>query len=598
MDDYYTGIDYGDTDRQAVVGQLRWYPAEDLTVDFIALWGERTENAAPTTCLTVNPNSQLRGFASTTPGTYPEFCDQSESLVKDEKVIMDSTGMKYEVTNNLAGVTLDWNLGEVSLKSVTGYLYQDDLRRETDVDGTPYYSISNFGETTRQFEGSGIDASSEERQFVSQEFNLFGSLFDDDLDYTFGIYGSDEQIDDQIDGQTLALGGWVGLPVAGSTDVATLPAIVGFRPSQLVDFTSTSAAAFGQFIYHFSEMWQFTLGGRWTWEEKKINQDNYQSALGLSSPGRITREEMTALADFLHPVIRNPETPALKDDEDWTEFTPTATATFFAPDSWTDGFLDAAMLYLTYSEGFKAGGFTSFGPDQALSFDPETVKNTEFGFKLEMWDQRLRLNGAIYSMDYDDMQLGVTRRLGELNTTYGITNAGSSEVQGVELEVVVMPLEGLLVNLTGSYIDASYNDFEDEFVDSEGNTQLADRSDEPFSYVPEQTYSWAVQYDWNTQFALITPRVSGFYKDEVYTGLAVEAFDFEDAATLDDYTVWNARLAVQPNAVEGLEIAVFAQNLTDEFYYGTGTTEAARLGSLGAIRGKPRNYGVDIFYRW
>ncbi len=597
MDDFYTDVDYGDTDRQAVVGQLRWYPTEELTVDLIALWGERDENAAPTTCRVANPNSTLSGFASTTPGFYQDFCEESEALVDNEKVIMDSTGLEYDVTNNLAGVTVDWDLGEVTLKSVTGYLYQDDLKRETDVDGSPFFSISNFGETQRQLSGSGIDAKSEERQFISQEFNLFGSFFDGDVDYTLGIYASDEQIDDQVDGQALALGGWVGAP-PGFGDVNTLPAIVGFRPSQIVDYTSTSAAGFGQFIYNLNEQWQFTVGGRWTWEEKKINQDNYQPALGDGTLGTVTREEMNALSDFLHEVIRDPATPTFKEDDDWTEFTPMATATFFMPDSWTDGFLDSGMLYLTYSEGFKAGGFTSFGPDRALSFDPETVDNIEFGFKLEMWDQRLRVNGALYTMDYDDMQLGVTRRLGENNTVFGITNAGKAEVEGAELEVVVMPLEGLLITLTGSYIDADYDEFFDEFEDAEGNLQIADRSDEPFSYVPEQTYSWAVSYDWETTIATITPRISGFYKDEVYTGLDPAAFMFEDIATLDDHTVWNARLAVRPHAVEGLEVAAFVENLDDEFYYGTGTIEAARLGSAGAIRGRPRTYGVDIFYRW
>ena len=596
MDDYYTDIDYGDTDRQAVVGQLRWFPTQDLTIDLIALWGERKENSAPRTCLDVNPASVLHGFASTTPGTLSEYCTQSESLAKDEKVIMDSTGLEFEVTNNLAGMTINWDIGEVELRSVTGYLYQDDLKRENDTDGTPFLALSNFGEVTRQLEGSGIDASSEERQFISQEFNLFGSFFDDDLDYTLGIYGSNETIDDQVAGQALALGGWVGFPLPDST-ISTLPPTVGFRPAQIVDFESTSAAVFGQFIYNFSEMWQFTLGGRWTWEEKKIDQDNYvTTADNFSEP--ITREQLTALADFLQPIGVNEETPRLQEDDDWTEFTPTATVTMFAPDSWTEGFLDSGMFYLTYSEGFKAGGFTSFRADLALSFDPETVKSTEIGFKTEMLGQRVRINGAIYSMDYDDMQLGVTRELGELNSVFGITNAGSAEMQGVELEVVMLPLDGLMINLTGSYIDASYNDFEDEFTDNAGNVQTADRSDEPFSYVPEQTYSWTVQYDWDTDFALITPRVSGYYKDEVYIGLDPGSFVFEDGATLDDYVVWNARLAIQPTRIEGLEIAVYAQNLTDEFYYGTGTIEAARLGVSSVIRGKPRNYGVDIFYRF
>mgnify|MGYP006073725315 CR=1 FL=1 len=597
MEDYFTGIDYGDTDRQAVVGQLRWLASEDLTIDLIALWGKRDENDAPSTCVNVNPGAILQTFASTTPGTFAEFCELSENLARDEKVAVDSTGMKYTVTNKLVGLTANWDIGDVTLKSVTGYLYQDDLLRDHDVDGTPFLSLSNFSETIRQLEASGVDGSSEKREFISQEFDLFGSFFDDEIEYTVGVYGSDESIDDQVDGQVLALGGWLGTPVSGSTDVSTLPPqIVGFRGARLVNFTSTSAAVFGQMIYSYDENWQFTLGARWTWEEKKIDQRNYVSA--QMPLGVVTREEMTALANAVQPVAVNTDAPQLEDDDSWTEITPTATITYFAPDTWTGGFLDSGMLYLTYSEGFKAGGFTSFGPQVALSFDPETVKNTEFGFKTEMLDERMRVNGAIYYMDYSDMQLGVTRQFGELDTRFGITNAGSAEMKGIELEVVAVPLDGLMINITASYIDASYKEFDDEFVDESGVVQRADRSDEPFSYVPEQTYSWSVQYDLETSFALFVPRVSGHYKDKVYIGLDPAAFTFEDEATLDDYTVWNARLAILPHRVEGLEIALFAQNFTDEFYYGTGTIEAARLGVTSVVRGRPRNYGIDVFYRW
>jgi iron complex outermembrane receptor protein len=597
MEDYYTDIDYGDTDRQAVVGQLHYAPTDTLMIDLIAMWGERTENTAPYTCLNVNEAATLQGFLSTTPGTFADHCADSERLADDDKVAMDSTGLEFEVTNNLLGLTVEWDIGEVMLKSITGYLKQDDLKRDQDIDATPFLSISNFDETIRQLESSGFNASSEKRTFVSQEFNLFGSLFDDTLDYTVGIYGSDESIDDQVDGRALALGGWMGLP-SGESDVNTLPpTLVGFRGAQLIDYASTSAAVFGQLIYNFNDMWQFTLGGRYSWEEKKIDQDNFLTTEGPM--GVVTRQQMNALRDFELPIIMNPDSANLKESDDWTEFTPSATVTMFAPDSWTDGdFLESAMFYLTYSEGFKAGGFTAFAPDVALAFDPETVKNTELGFKLDMLGRRVRLNGAVYFMDYDDMQLGVTRQLGELNVVYGITNAGQAEMQGAELELSIMPLDGLLINLTGSYIDASYNEFDDEFVDADGNVQLADRSDEPFSYVPEQTYSWTVQYDWHTDFALIIPRISGYYKDEIYTGLDVTAFDFEEEATLDDYTVWNARIAVQPTRLEGLEVALYAQNFTDEFYYGTGTIEAARVGASAVIRGKPKNYGVEVFYRW
>ena len=172
-------------------------------------------------------------------------------------------------------------------------------------------------------------------------------------------------------------------------------------------------------------------------------------------------------------------------------------------------------------------------------------------------------------------------------------------MQGAELELVLLRLEGLYLSFTGSYIDAEYKEFIDEFTNAGGETELTDRSAEPFQYLPEQTYSWVIAYDWDTEFALITPRISGHYKDEVYIGQEPEAINFVNSgATLDSYTVWNARLAFSSHQLEGLEVALFANNITDEFYYGTGNVNAGLIGAGSVIRGKPKSYGLELYYSW
>ncbi|MEH6570722.1 MAG: TonB-dependent receptor, partial [Halioglobus sp.] len=445
----------------------------------------------------------------------------------------------------------------------------------------------------RQMNANGLNADNQERTFISQEFNLFGSAFDEKLDYTLGIYGSDEDITDVLGGNTLSLSGYLGSPAG---DILVLPpSLAGFANASLADLTGQSAAAFGQLIYYFSDTWQFTLGARYTWEEKEYTQNNFLS----TAPGffQATREEFNELAGFIQPLIPDPNRATQKLKDDWTEFSPSATITMFAPDNWTDGFLNSGMFYLTYSEGFKAGGFSEFG-GELFSFDPEIVKNTEFGFKMDMFEQRLRLNGAIYSMDYDDMQLGVTRQFGDFNASFGITNAGDSVVEGFELELVFLPVDGLLLSFTGSYIDAEYKEFIDEFTNDDGEQELTDRSDEPFASLPEQTYSWVIQYDWDTDFGLIIPRVSGAYKDEVYVGQSPRAFEFVDGVgTLDSFTIWNARLAFQSHQLEGLEVALYVNNFTDEFYYGTGNLNDI-LGINSVVAGKSKSYGVEFYYNW
>ena len=116
---------------------------------------------------------------------------------------------------------------------------------------------------------------------------------------------------------------------------------------------------------------------------------------------------------------------------------------------WNDGL----MTYLTYSEGFKGGGFTQriFPPEANLpDFAPEFVKSYEIGFKFDGWDNRLRLNGALFFTDYTDMQLLVAdpTRVGPF-----VTNAGDSEIKGVELELQLVPSEGWLITASLGYLD-------------------------------------------------------------------------------------------------------------------------------------------------
>ena len=89
------------------------------------------------------------------------------------------------------------------------------------------------------------------------------------------------------------------------------------------------------------------------------------------------------------------------------------------------------MTYVTYSEGFKSGGFTQrvFPPLPATpSFRPEFVKSYEAGAKITGFDQRLRFNAAAFFTDYTDLQ--VLALIGVAPTTQ---NAAEAEIQGFEL---------------------------------------------------------------------------------------------------------------------------------------------------------------------
>ena len=109
------------------------------------------------------------------------------------------------------------------------------------------------------------------------------------------------------------------------------------------------------------------------------------------------------------------------------------------------------MLYASYSEGFKSGGFnavddqkpvfvpapTAECPDQVcrtqpvtgFEYDDETAWSFEVGGKHTFLDGRMRVNWAYYNSEYEDQQVSTFVGLG-----FVVTNAASTEIQGFELD--------------------------------------------------------------------------------------------------------------------------------------------------------------------
>jgi len=589
-EDAETGRDYGDTDRQSVLGQLS-YAGDTFQADLLAFYGEREENIAPANCVLGGSAGALQSF--TAPGDtrpFRELCQISNDLMDDEEVLMDREDQPWEMTTTMAGLTLQWDIGDMQLKSITGYLMQDDILQGGDVDSTPLFSISNRVEGNRQLAANGFSAGDEERTFFSQEFQLVGDAFDEFVSYTVGVFASKEEIDESPSGTTIGFGGYIGNDLGNGTISVLPPSIAGFRGLESTDYDNESWAVFGQAILHLSDLWQLTLGARYTEEDKEATQTNYSTV--SQSPGVITREQFDALENFVQDVVVDADNPVQKGEDDWSVFTPAVTLTMFAPDSWTEGALNSGMFYLSASEGFKAGGFTPFG-DELLSFDPEEIWSYEFGAKMDFLDHTLRINTSLYYSEYDDIQLRVTRSIDELNTLDGIINAAAATMSGAEIEINWLPTDNLLLGLNGAYIDAQYDDFIDE--DADGNE--IDRSDEDFAFIPELTWSVMAQYTWDLEVGELAPRIQGHYTDEVFIGLDAEAAD-EPIAYLDDYWVWSARVAFRPVAVENLEVAAYVNNLFDEDYVGTGVISTGGIGAASYFPGRQQTYGVELSYNW
>ncbi|SNS06782.1 Outer membrane receptor proteins, mostly Fe transport [Sphingomonas laterariae] len=111
-------------------------------------------------------------------------------------------------------------------------------------------------------------------------------------------------------------------------------------------------------------------------------------------------------------------------------------------------FNDDALVYATASRGYRPGGINRRG--SLPPYQPDFIDNYEIGFKTSWLDHRLRINGAIYQLDWTDIQLSF---LGA-NGLSEVRNAGDARIRGGELDITARPVDGLTFTLSGAYTDA------------------------------------------------------------------------------------------------------------------------------------------------
>jgi outer membrane receptor protein involved in Fe transport len=128
-------------------------------------------------------------------------------------------------------------------------------------------------------------------------------------------------------------------------------------------------------------------------------------------------------------------------DDDWT---PKLNLTY--------RFNDDIMVYATYSEGFRPGGVNRRGDFPA--YDADFLKNYEIGWKTTLANNRVRLNGAVFMLEWDEFQYSFTGAQGLTN----VTNAGGATIEGIEADVEFAATERLLIAGGVSILDAKLSE--------------------------------------------------------------------------------------------------------------------------------------------
>lgn len=200
-------------------------------------------------------------------------------------------------------------------------------------------------------------------------------------------------------------------------------------------------AAFGEVTVDLTEKLKATVGGR------VFRYDNSLVGFFGFSDGYSSR---TGIAGCRTPVgLVGPLSPAVVDGSPCTnvdKVTKKTDVTYKA--NLTYEMTADALVYATYSRGFRPGGINRRGtlPPYAADF----IDNYEIGWKTSFADRMVRWNGAIYQLDWTDIQLSF---LGANGLTE-IRNAGNARIRGVETDLSIRPAEGVTLSAGAAYNDA------------------------------------------------------------------------------------------------------------------------------------------------
>jgi iron complex outermembrane receptor protein len=350
------------------------------------------------------------------------------------------------------------------------------------------------------------------------------------------------------------------------------------------EFENESWALFAQATYDLTERLHLTAGVRYTDEEKAFTPDQiiYQNYFaGISAVVPPDNPLAVLDAPFLQAGQRI--LPYLTKRIDLDETTPMVNLSY--------DLTDAVMVYASYSEGFKSGGFTQrvFPPivagftapagtpdiDLIPTYDPEFVEVYEAGFKASLLDDLVRLNGAVFHTDYEDLQVQV------FNSVAPVTqNIGKAGIDGIELELQAAPGDGWLVESSLSWLDAGYDSIDTELT--------LIQEDYEFERVPEFAASLGVSKEFQLATGgFLTVRVDGSHRGETYN----DAYNTELLKT-DSYELLDASLRWQ-NAGEDWTVVLAGRNLTDEEYLVTGVYGTA-FQSLEGMYDRGRQWRLEI----
>lgn len=558
-----TGEKLADDNRDSLRGALRWLASDSVVLDLAVDVTRERERAANQTLVAV-VSVPLIDFYNTA------LADAGFTPISNDFVTSDLSQSFATAPNHnngdVAGVTatVSWTSGAVDLTSISAYR-EIEFDVAADGDGSPIpLARRSYLQTQDQ---------------LSQELHLSGTAAGDRLSWLIGgMYFTESSAEDSL---TAVLGNLFealeaapgpiyappgvpdflcfpgppppGLPCfGGAGNLFNFGFFFGAGDVDRIALETDSWALFGEGTYSLSDKLSATVGLRYTVEEKSFD---FRREPGSGAP----------------PID-------LYNEDDWDALSPRFSLAYQASEK--------ALIYASASRGFKSGGFNGRPQDRlALDpFDPETVWAYEAGWKTDLADDRLRLNGSAFFNDYRDIQFSASLNV-DGTPVFVIQNAGQAEVKGFELELSARPSRGFEVNAGVGYVDAEYT----ELADVDPNSVTLDGV---IPKTPEWSFNVSPQYSFPVKGGgTVTLRSDYSYRGKVFN-------DIQNTPQIaqDGYGLLSARVAWASQQGDW-DAALFGTNLGEENYLEHGFFAAA-FGAAVGVAGRPREWGLSVRHRF
>ena len=256
------------------------------------------------------------------------------------------------------------------------------------------------------------------------------------------------------------------------------------------------------------------------------------------------------------------------------------------------------MVYGQVSTGFKGGGINPrpFFPAQALPHNPETLTAYEVGFKSDLFDRAVRLNGSAFINKYDNILVSVSScPFAPVAPCALPLNAGTADVKGFEAELSLHPLRGLSIDASLAYLYFRYTSI--SAIAASSGIGLEDKG----VYISPWQWSISAQYQIELGSAgTLTPRIDVAHEDAFNRNA-----NNVDAATggrdifglVPGRTLVNLRLSYTPPG-DKWEFSGEVRNATNKLYYTDIFDNRGSTNSIQGSPGEPRTWALTVKRRF